>query len=280
MVAKRFRKPPGFSGWRYEIENRAAILARSLPKYAEWKQNLKDYPWEPAPEIDPRDWFKMESQGSLGSCQGNALASCTEYAYLLKYGPQIELSRMWAYLVSQEEDGISGDSGSTLEGGGAAASSRGLCLESSFPYPNSYSAGRSFYNANKAKLAPEALNYKLMGEVPLATWDDCVLFLKSRTGSIQTGLMWSTSCDVEWEQKSYSPGNGGHSTVLCGYLKVDGWPDGIGLLHKNSWGTDWGRGGWTLIHKNAIEAMLKARNNLFIGRTESESPIPTPKPDL
>lgn len=276
----KWKKPEGFTGYRFDLENQPAILERSMSKYERWRRAVREYAWDPPAEIDPREWYDIQSQGNIGACQGNALADCTEYCYWLEYGPEIQLSRFWAYIISQEADGISGDSGSTLEGGGRAAAARGICLEESFPYPSNYSSGLAFYRANKDKLKDEAARFKLKGEVPIATWADAVTFLKTWSGVIQTGLMWGSSCDVAWEQKSYTPGSGGHSTTICGYLKVEGWPDGIGLLHKNSWGTGWGREGWTLIHKNAIDSMLKARNNLFVGRARPESPQPQPKPDI
>ena len=267
-------------GWRFELENRAAIMARSMETYYAWRRSLEEYDWTEAEEIDPREWFDIESQGNLGSCAGNAVASCAEYCYHLKYGPEIQLSRMWAYLTAQEASGITGDTGSTLDGCTMAVSKRGICLEESFPYPKSYNEGLSYYRANKSRLAEEAANYKLLGEVPINSWDDAVRFLKSRTGAIQTGLLWSSSCDVEWEQKSYSPGSGGHSTALVGYLPVSGWPSGIGLLHKNSWGTGWARGGYSLIHKAAFDVMLRTKYNIFVGRAEAESPTPIVTPDL
>lgn len=269
-----------FTGWRYDRENQAAILSRSMNTYVTWRKNLLEYDWEPPAEWDPRHWFDIESQGNIGSCQGNAMASAVEHAYMLKYGPEIQLSRFWSYVTSQEEDGISGDQGSTLDGGGRAVAKVGICKESSFPYPRSYQEGMSFYRSNRSRLLEEAAQFKLKGEVPIATWDDAVAYLKSLAGSIQTGIMWGSSMDRGWEITSYSPGSGGHSTLIPGFLKVESWEDGIGLLMKNSWGTGWGREGWCLINKRAFEQMLRTRWNIFVGRSESESPAPQPVPDV
>jgi len=217
---------------------------------------------------------------AVHNCQGTAIADCTEYAYYLKYGPDIQLSWFYAYVTSQEEDNISGDQGSTLDGGGRAASRRGICLESSFPYPSGYSSGLSFYRSNKAKLDAEAASYKLKGEVPIASWKDALNFLQSRSGAIQTGLMWGSSMDRGFEIESYSPGSGGHSTAFVGYLKRQGWEDGVGLLMRNSWGLSWGKGGYAIVRKTAFDQMLKGQWNLFVGRSEAESPVPQVVPDI
>ena len=267
-------------GWRSDLENRAALLARGLPYYAEWRQKVWAYPHPRPDELDARPWYDVHNQGNIGSCQGNALADAVEYAYQLQYGPEIQLSRFFAYRESQIQDGINGDQGSTLEGGGRAVRSVGICLESSFPYPSGYSAGLAYYNANREKLRAEAADYKLEGEIPLGTWDDVVDFLATRSGVVQIGIMWGSSMDAGWEIKTYAPGGGGHSVVLSGYLQVAGWPDGIGILLKNSWGTGWGREGWGLVHKNAVDAMLRSSWNVFVGRSRAVSPTPAVDPDL
>ena len=274
------KNSPLVGGYRFDLENRAAILNRGLRHYAAWRKKVEDYDHLRPKEIDSRGWFDVHNQGNIGSCQGNALADAIELAYMLKYGPEIQLSRFFAYRESQIQDGINGDQGSTLDGGTKAVEQVGLCLESSFPYPNSYSSGLSFYNANRSRLREEAKNYKANGAIPLGSWDDMVEFLATRSGIVQIGIMWGRSMDAGWEIKSYSPGGGGHSVNFVGYLEVSGWPDGIGLLLKNSWGTNWGRGGYCLCHKNAVDAMVRSSWNVFIGRSQAESPEPNIDPDI
>jgi hypothetical protein len=410
-----------FTGYRYDKERSDLILARAMPMYAHWHQKAYGYDWPEAEVVDPREWFKIQSQGNIGSCfpagtevllsngatrpieqvavgdfvttvyngvrevvatmsrqyrgdmltvtssyrdidgvehstvvtltadhqvyiptikqfveaselavddpvmvyingadrphlgrvasvesqqvkratvydievrlehsffanglgvhncQGNALADAVEYCYMLKYGPEIQLSRFWAYVTSQEEDNINGDSGSTLDGGGKAARSRGICLESSFPYPNGYSEGISFYRANKAKLAEEAAKYKLNGEVPITSWADALKWIRTFSGCIQSGWMWNSSCDVIDMKEYRQSSGGGHSTLLCGVVKRNG--EDV-LLHKNSWGTRWGDNGWNYVYRQAFEQILRGRYNIFVGRSESASPEPQPKPDL
>lgn len=274
-----FGTTPEFTGYRYDLENAAEISYFGNPSYEIWKS---DFPTniEWPEEIDPRSWFDIHNQGRQGSCQGQALADSVEYAVYLDTGTEIQISRSFAYLGTQEFDGLLGrDSGSTLAGGTKAAA-RGLPLESVVPYTDNYREALSRYRSQKDSILsnPESL-YKLDGAIPLRSEEDCYNFLRSRSGIIQIGIAWTVP--NAWEIKSYrGGGGGGHSVNLAGILKVASW-GGRGYLLKNSWGEGWGRNGWALVHPNAISSMLKTRFTVFVGR--SKSIIPKPKihtPDL
>lgn len=267
----------GQFGWAFYRENQAEILNRSLSSYAVWRQNLLEYDWDPDAEIDPREWNPIVNQGNIGSCQGQSLADALDYCYTLGSHPgEIQLSRSWAYLYSQDMDGIRGDSGSTLNAGGKVAKQIGICLESSCPYEGSYSQMRTFFQSNKERLMQEASQFKLRTEVPLSNYDEIYHFLAARTGPVHIGILWGVP--DAWEIKRYSYSGGGHAVLLVGYLKVNAWPK-PGLILRNSWGTNWGRGGYGLLHPDVVEAMCRGKWNVFIGRSEMETPRPRPRPD-
>lgn len=269
---------PEVGGWLHERENRAAILARSLPTYSDWKASLDQYQWEPPKELDPREFWKVSNQGQMGSCQGNALADSAEICNLLRTGEYVQLSRNWAYYCSQKFDGLIGrDQGSTLDGGGKAAGQVGFVLESDFAYTDNYRQGLSQFQARYDELLPKAAQFQMHGEVPLQSYDDILLFLQSLAGPVQIGVMWGLG--TGWEIKQYRAGSGGHSVVFAGYLRVNGWPK-PGLLQANSWGPQVGEGGWQLWHPDAVEAACRHQWNVFIGRSDMRSPVPRPKPDL
>lgn len=265
-------------GWRHDLENQAEILSRSMCNYARWQQSLLEYDWEPPEELDPRgDWNPVENQGPIGSCQGQSLADAADYCYMLSHGEQIQLSRSWAYLLSQKFDGINGDRGSTLDGGSKAAMQVGLVEEKDCPYQGSYNSMRSFFNSNYDRLVEKAQDFKLQTEVPLATYDEIYHFLAGQTGPVQIGILWGLP--DAWEIRSYRASGGGHAVLFVGYLKVSGWPK-PGLLLKNSWGKSWGRDGYAIVHPDAVEGMCRHRWNVFVGRSDMDSPRPRPKPDL
>jgi C1A family cysteine protease len=264
----------GHYGWNVEHENTREILARSLPAYHAWKVNLERYEWEAPRELDPRENLTMHNQGSIGSCQGNALADAVEALHYLDKGERVELSRAWCYCGSQEYDGLLGrDSGSTLNGGGKLVHQRGVPLETVFPYQANYSAISSFYRANKASIlaSGEENLFFSDGEVPLANYEEVYQFLASQSGVVQIGIPWGVP--DTWEVKSIRSSGGGHSVNLVGYLLVPSWPR-PGILLKNSWGTNWGRGGYCLLHQDAVEQICRSRGNDVIGRSKGRTPKP------
>jgi hypothetical protein len=77
--------------------------------------------------IDPRQFMKVENQGSVGSCQGHSISSCVEWCYAIATGGEkLQLSRAYGYYETQRLDGITGDRGSTIEGGVKLATQYGI----------------------------------------------------------------------------------------------------------------------------------------------------------
>ena len=63
-------------GYAIEFENRASLRAGATPAELLFQGDLPD-------RVDPRksklwteDWLRVENQGQIGSCQGNALTEC------------------------------------------------------------------------------------------------------------------------------------------------------------------------------------------------------------
>lgn len=205
------------------------------------------------------------------NCQGQSLADSGEWLYVIAEGKEIQLSRGFAYLASQEYDGIRGDSGSTLSGGTKAAA-RGLPLESSFEYTDNYNALLSRYRSQRDSLLAGDV-YQFPGAAPLASAEDCYRWLSGWLGTIQIGIAWGLP--DAWEITSYSPGRGGHAVVIAGYVHMPGWGDiEKGFLLKNSWSTRWGRNGWALVHPRAIDQMISYRQNVFVARSDMRAPRP------
>jgi C1A family cysteine protease len=265
-------------GWNVEKENQASILHRSLGSYHVWRQSLLEYDWEPPTELDPREWNVAWNQGQMGSCQGVSLAEAASMCWTLARGTEAKFSGAWGYLASQAMSGLIGkDQGSTLDGGSKAASQLGMVLEEDFPYSDQYGAILRKYQSDYDALVAKAKDFKLRTEVPLGNYDEIYHFLASGVGPVHIGILWGLP--DAWEITRYSSSGGGHSALLIGYLKVTAWPKPA-LLLRNSWGTGWGRDGYAIVHPDAVEAMCRGKWNVFVGRSDMESPRPRPIADI
>lgn len=227
------------------------------------------------PPFNPRsytlDVFKIRNQGSVGACQGFALASCLEVCLYQLTGRIYRMSAMGAYIWSQQEDGLlrEGDVGSTLSGGNKAAK-KGLCLESIWPYTGQYSR-------NIPSGAEQARIFNLVASQPITDVAKAKEWMESGW-PVQTGITWADSdMNKPVVDTYYGPArSGGHSTFLWGIDPVNGM-----AINHNSWG-QWQKNGTQLWSWNALDAMIRWRGsrgerNTFIAyRPDFSQQYPTP----
>jgi hypothetical protein len=243
------------------------------------------------PEIvDPREselarlgWLQVEDQANQGSCQGQALTECGEFCFTIATGKVLQLSRQYAYIGSQIEDGINGDSGSTLSGGTRLAK-KGICSEKVGPYSRSY-PGRGYITEAMRK---DAENYKLKTHIEITSADHAKQFLGSGIGIIQIGIKW-------WDFMQNPPGGlvtrfappargfGGHSVVIAGYVPKtrsgQTSPDGYWFLLKNSHSKRYADEGYSYVSPTALNQMIADRSfSVFYGRSDMGTPMPRKLP--
>jgi hypothetical protein len=265
-------------GYAIEQEDRDYLRATAISaSYA----SAGDIPERVDPRRSPlatQGWLKVENQGSIGSCQGNALSECAEFCHAVETGEVIQISRMAAYILSQMPNNIRRDGGSTLQGGTVAAKN-GLPLEADAPYPSSYPGWGYITDEIRAKCV-----YKLRSHVDIKSAVDGRAFIGSGIGILQIGVSWGRSFEPDSKGciRNFYPGNGGHSVTLTGYVPdADvGQQSGAGywFLLKNSWGTRWGVNGFAYVSPSAVDQMLRHQWTVIIGRSDMESPRPRPIP--
>lgn len=271
---------PEFTGYAIEQEDRQFLLAGSAI--------CKTLPVGDLPErVDPRrhpkfaeGWLRVENQGSIGSCQGASLTECAEYSYVVSGGDVVQLSKMFAYLVSQQYDRITSDRGSTLSGGTKCVREVGICPDAIAPYPSRY-PGHGWLTQTMKDAAPA---YRMSTHTVLRSATETKQFIGSGIGIVHIGISWGTSMtpDRNGCVRRFSPGGGGHAVVFCGYL-----PDsevgqqstsGYWFLLKNSWSTRWGLKGFAYVDPAAVTQMLSHRWSVFVGRSDMTNPSPRPLP--
>ncbi len=220
--------------------------------------------------IDPRERYRMENQGQIGSCQGCSLSTTIEEHILRASGRVVQLSKQCAYILSQKIDRISGDRGSTITGGAKVATGQGICTEDLWPYPSRYSARVPAAYAGATK-------YTLGGYHQLTSYEDMVAHIMDH-GPVHIGITWSGDIDRQAGQnaiiETYSGrGGGGHSVPFAGFdhekRNSDGWPY---LWLANSWSERWGDNGWVRVSPRAVTQMARGRGNVFVGFTGGKDP--------
>jgi len=266
-------------GYSIEDEKRDELLSTSVSaQYA----SVGEIPERVDPRKSPlaeQAWLQVENQGSIGSCAGNALTENMEYCWTVESGEVVQLSRMYAYLLSQKFDGITSDRGSTLSGN-TKAGLQGICRESIAPYPSSYPGHGWMTDAMRA----DAEKYKIKSHTPMKSAEECRAYIGSGIGIIQIGIAWGNAMEPDSNGciRRFAAGGGGHSVVYAGYIPDDDIKQrsskGYWLLLKNSWGRRWGKDGYAYVDTSAVDQMLKHQFTVFYGRSDMGAPRPRPLP--
>ena len=255
-------------GWRIDLEDFASI-DRYTPDDAvmAMRGHYKEI------TLDPRKAMRVENQQSLGSCQGHSISSVCEWCYVIESGgnTDLQLSRAYGYYETQRLDGISGDKGSTIDGGVRLAMEYGICEESLWQYQSVYNPARP---RPIEELRANAAKYKIGNKYNLKSYEAIRTFLGSGQGAVHLGIMWNSSVDTALVN-SYSQSRGGGHAI--GLYSLSERKDAQGrpyLWMMNSWGKNWGNGGWSEWAPVAVELMLRTQFSTFIGLSDMPSVKP------
>jgi C1A family cysteine protease len=197
-----------------------------------------------AAQVDPRT--KMPTvfdQGQLGSCTANATAACFQYDAILDGHDCGDLSRLWIYYFerSLEHTLSQGDCGAMGHDAFTVAK-KGIPDESKWPYVIS--------KFEDKPPAAEPRAYTLTKAVKsVAQTETAIKQVLSNGQTIAFGFTVYESFEDTWKQPGVMPvpekGEsvlGGHEVLIVGYLKSHS----EYALVRNSWGSDWGLGGYFL----------------------------------
>ena len=263
-------------GWLMEQENRFQLQALSTDLSA-FMQSAYRGPDEIDPrrfinprfmDVDPRPDHKVEDQGAIGSCQGNALSSVCEYCYFLATGgKRVEFSRAYGYYGSQKIDGISGDRGSTLDGGRKLVTEHGIPPEEAWPYQPRYSPSPP---GGWEKQYEYAAPNKIKSHTVLKSSSDVHKYLAAGFGAVEIGISWGGDVNSDGVFR-WKPGGGGHALCFLGYVTIQG---KLYFWMLNSWGERWGKGGWALVSAETVDQMFRDRFTVMIGLSDMSAPKP------
>jgi C1A family cysteine protease len=206
-------------------------------------------------EVDPRGLMPpVYDQGQLGSCTANAIAAAMEYDCILDGTEFGTPSRLFIYYGEREREGTVGtDSGAYGRDGFKVLRKVGVPCEEDWPYDISQFAVRPPDAAFEGALGHKIQDYVHPGLGPRVSKLERVEAFKRLLSNRQTiafGFTVYESFEGAWDEVGVMPTPvkgeavlGGHEVLLVGYLNE--YPD-HGLV-RNSWGSDWGMGGYFLM---------------------------------
>lgn len=215
----------------------------------------------------PVEWHRTENQGRLGSCQGTALTSVLERLWFVMTGEVVQLSKIFAYLGSQQIGGLLGvDQGSRPTDGIKLALNVGSPEEALTGYPGAYPT-KAQINAYLSKNNfAAAARYKAKSACVFRPDDgpETHMTFIGGGGAEWFGIKWYDGLiPADRIVRKYAPPKGvklgGHSNALLGYDK-----NGL-LIPVNSW-----KDGPYKITPEAFLQMIRYRGNVFCGLMGNE----------
>jgi C1A family cysteine protease len=203
----------------------------------------------PAPEalpqkVDLRPHMpSVYDQGELGSCTGNAIAGAVEYLWM-KSGRVVVPSRLFIYYGERVIEGtVRQDAGAEIRDGIKVISTKGACLEPTWPYVISKFARKPTAKAFSEGLKHRASSYArvdnsksthVMGALAAGF---PVVFGFTVYDSFESDEVARTG-RVPMPSKS-EKALGGHAVLAVGYDAAQ-----RVFIVRNSWGAGWGDHGY------------------------------------
>jgi C1A family cysteine protease len=211
--------------------------------------------------VDLRPWCSpIEDQGEIGSCTANAGVALVEYFERRAFGRHIDASRLFLYKVTRNLLHMEGDTGAYLRTTMGAMTLFGVPPAEFWPYvPEKldeeppafcYAFAQNYQAIQYFRLdVPERKPTDLLAQIKT--------FLEAGLPAMFGFTVFSSIWDAESDGKIPFPTwrervEGGHAVVAVGYddgMKIKnknrGGKETKGaLLIRNSWGENWGEGGY------------------------------------
>ncbi|HXR72710.1 C1 family peptidase [Actinocrinis sp.] len=211
----------------------------------------------PPPRVDLRPQLPaVYDQGKIGSCTANSIAAAVEFELLRQQLADFVPSRLFIYYNERATEGhVEYDSGAQIRDGIKSIASLGVCPETEWPYddtppatdggawpPQARAGQRPSQNCYEDALKTKALSYRRV----LRT-------IEQLKGCLAEGFPFVFGFTVyeSFESQAVAQSGdapmpsageqalGGHAVLAVGYDD-----DTKRFLVRNSWGPEWGKGGY------------------------------------
>jgi C1A family cysteine protease len=250
----------------YNLERASAdklIIEKYKPSVFHWQKepiDTRDYQYTLSSRLSPdsvdlREYCtKIENQGALGSCTGQAIACAIECLNKRTGKPSKvkDVSRLYIYYYERLLEGtVRYDSGAYIRDGIKATSRWGAPLESYWPY-----VIRKFANQPSISAQKDGAKRKVTLYEKITTLEGCIDALANGYTPIVGFLVYSSFMNravVNSGMMPYPNVNtetllGGHAVLLVGYDNAT-----QRFIAKNSWGVGWGDNGYFYMPYQVID---------------------------
>jgi C1A family cysteine protease len=218
------------SDWGLEQATAAGVAAKAGPVPA---------------SVDLRaSWWKINDQGSTGSCVGQATADALCRWHFVKAGrlaPSESLSIRYVWMAAKETDDFDNMPATFLEADGTSLKAAldvvrkyGVVTAAELPFTGGLYPGdpKTFFALAATR---KITSYYRLAQSEWKTW-------LATTGPIMTRLdvdaTWDNAAATHGNLDTYrGPGRGGHAVAIVGYTPTR-------FIVRNSWGTTWGDAGF------------------------------------
>jgi C1A family cysteine protease len=194
-------------------------------------------------------------QGQIGSCTANAIAAAFEFDLIRQGLADFLPSRLFIYYNERRIEGhVATDSGAQIRDGVKSVHRQGVCTESLWPYDDTPADVEGvFAPTSRARQRPDPACYTAAAKNTVTTYHRAVRDLDQLRGCLADGfpVVFGFSVYTSFESRQVAdtgvmpmprPGEdllGGHAVLAVGYDDAS-----QHFLVRNSWGKDWGKGGY------------------------------------
>lgn len=205
-------------------------------------------------KVDLREFCSaVENQGNLGSCTAQALAGNLEYLDKKTDSIYTDVSRLFIYYNERAlEDTLGYDSGASLRDGIKTLKDYGACWEANWPYLIEH-----FTRKPSVKCYDEAKEHRIESYHRITTLPEMLTCLAEGYPFVFGFTVYESfeSQEVAASGIVKMPGKkertlGGHAVMAAGFDQGS-----KRFLVRNSWGADWGMGGYFTIPYQYLEEL-------------------------
>ncbi len=226
---------PGY-GWVPDLPDHRDLLysqVRAVPPSLPVSVDLR-------PKCSP-----VENQGQLGSCTANALAGALEFLELESRTLFTDLSRLFIYYNERViEHTIKSDSGAQIRDGVKTLAKQGVCPEKKWPYVISkfeFKPSPACYTEAKKHIITSYHRILTLDEMRTCLAEGYPFVFGFTVYESFESLEVSRTGIVDMPESSERV-VGGHAVLGVGYNDEQ-----RRFVVRNSWGKDWGQGGYFTI---------------------------------